>query len=58
MHCPYCRASYSVEESCFCLPWAPESNKNRVRPVDGPWGEAVADWSMIPDGTNQEVLAA
>ncbi len=57
MHCPYCRANYSLEESCFCLPRIPESKVDLSAKVNGPWGETVAAWSMKPDVT-EEVLAA
>jgi hypothetical protein len=58
MLCPYCRAHYSLEESCFCLPRNRESKVDLSAKVTGPWGEAAASWSMTEDATEEALNAA
>ena len=57
MHCPYCRAVYAPEESCFCLPRMPEHNTSSSTRVDVPWGEAEPVWSLAPDLKREEEAA-
>ncbi len=50
MQCPYCRAEYSLGESCHCHPTLSIGEAPSPAPkVKGPWGETVAAWSLPPD---------
>ena len=48
MYCSYCGVHYGLKQGCLCLPPfdGAETDACVVR-VNGPWGEAIAEWSVV-----------